>query len=359
MGRPIPPTSEEVSWQLARPQDSLVTSVVAASAICSALATVFVGLRIWSKRLLHGKIRLEINDIFCIVALVFFYGTETVIAVATLYGLGRHVAFIEDIRLVHILALTSENFYPLVLAFLKLSVLSLYRQLFKINVWFHRITWAVSFAVASHNAVVILVSNLQCIPISASWDLTIKGTCIDLSLLGILFYIPNIVSDIVILSMPIPLVLKLQTSRQKKWMLIATFATGGSACIVSIVQLKYIPKLGNTTDETWDHAPIAIIVSVECMIGFLAVSIATYRPLYRYLVTGTSLPQATPNGYRTLIKEPCGAQGSAAKRPYSKDSINRATHRIATRDEVDLMCHVDRDSVWIRVDTDDAVISNS
>ncbi|KAI0860558.1 hypothetical protein F4860DRAFT_478841 [Xylaria cubensis] len=352
MGGPILPTPEEAAWQLARPQDSFVTGLVVTSAICSALATVFVGLRIWSKRLLHGKFRLEINDLFCVAALIFFYGTETVIAVATLYGLGRHVVFIKDTRLVFILALASENFYPLVLTFLKLSVLSLYRQLFKSKVWFYRITWAVSFAVAFQNAVVILVFNLQCIPISAGWDPTIKGTCINVGLFALFFDLSNIVFDFVILAMPVPLVLKLQVSRQKKRMLIATFATGGSACVISIIQLKYISKLSSTSDSTWNNAPVAIVVSIECMIGFLAVCIVTYRPLYRYLFTGTGLARVTPIGYRTLMEEPYRAHISAGERPSSKNLINQSCRGITATNEIELVYHVDRDGVWIRVEND-------
>lgn len=118
MGGPKLPSPEEAARQLARPQDSLVTSQIVASAICPALATVFVVLRIWSKRLLYGKFRLETNDWLCVAALVFlpkqncmskyshvqifFYGNEIVLAVATQYGFGRHIVFIKDARLVQI-----------------------------------------------------------------------------------------------------------------------------------------------------------------------------------------------------------------------------------------------------------------
>jgi hypothetical protein len=115
----------------------------------------------------------------------------------------------------------------MVLALLKLSVLALYRQLFSSSIRFMRITWVMSFIVTSLGIWVVLASNLQCIPIQATWDLTIQGTCINYGLSGLLAYIVNIITDIIILSMPIPLVLGLQVSRQKKWMLIATFATGG------------------------------------------------------------------------------------------------------------------------------------
>jgi hypothetical protein len=52
-----------------------------------------------------------------------------------------------------------------------------------------------------------------------------------------------------------------------------------------------------------DNAPIAIISSIECMVGFLAVSIATYRPLYRYIVEGKT-SSAEASGYSGSIYNP-------------------------------------------------------
>ncbi|KAI0182430.1 hypothetical protein EV127DRAFT_354901 [Xylaria flabelliformis] len=328
MRGPILPTPEEAAWQLVRPQDSFVTSIVAASAICSALATVFVGLRICrlSKQALKPQIFISSKYSFL---QIFFYGTETVIAVATLYGLGRHVVFIKDTRLVFIVGIIS-----LIVSRSKLS----HRTKARI---------AVGFSLRE-----FLPSCNNCIPISASWDLTIKGTCINVGLFALFLDLSNIVSDFVILAMPVPLVLKLQVSRQEKRMLIATFATGGSAYVISIILLKYISKLSSKSDSTWNNAPVAIVVSVECMIGFLAISIATYRPLYRYLFMGTGLPRVTPTGYRTLMEEPCSAHISAGERPLSKNLISQVCHNITATNEIELVYYVDCGGVWIRVDND-------
>jgi hypothetical protein len=354
MGGPVLPSPEEAAWQLSRPEDSLINSIVVSCSICPAFATLFFGLRVWSRRLHHRRYRLELSDWLCLVALVFFIANEVVISLATRYGFGRHIVFITDPRLVQILSLCSENFYAVVLALLKLSVLALYRQLFSSSHRFLRVTWGMSFVVASLGIWVILASDLQCIPIQATWDLTVRGNCINYGLSGLLAYIVNIITDIIILSMPIPLVLKLHVSRQRKWMLIATFATGGSACIVSIVQLRYVPKLGSTADATWDNAPIAIVASVECMIGFLAVSLATYRPLYRHFVLGTSLDtegskQSTGSGYNSNPKSLYSAHVSATPRSRSETLANPSYRGITATDQVELVHHVNESGKWIIV----------
>lgn len=88
-------------------------------------------------------------------------------------------------------------------------------------------TWIVTALVAELALQVSISTNLQCIPISYTWDLSITGKCIDYGKEALAAYIINIVTDLIILSMPIPLVWKLQTSKQKKRGLMVVFAAGG------------------------------------------------------------------------------------------------------------------------------------
>lgn len=102
--------------------------------------------------------------------------------------------------------------------------------------------------------------------------------------------------------------------------------------------------------DSGDNAPIGIVASVECLIGFLAVSIATYRPLYRHFAMSASSPRATPNGYRIPMKDSYSAHVSADNRFFPNGSSNDSSRGITTTDEVELVHHVNRGGVWIRVD---------
>lgn len=53
------------------------------------------------------------------------------------------------------------------------------------------------------------------------------GYCISYGALLLVCTISNIITDFIILLMPIPLILKLQTSRQKKRLIVFTFGMGG------------------------------------------------------------------------------------------------------------------------------------
>ncbi|KAI0455275.1 hypothetical protein F5B21DRAFT_503577 [Xylaria acuta] len=91
---------------------------------------------------------------------------------------------------------------------------------------------------------------LQCIPIAKAYDNLLDGYCIHYGTLSLIVGILNVITDFVILALPIPLVLKLNTSAEKKRVIIITFAAGSSVAIASIVRLVYSPDV-DTIDGLW------------------------------------------------------------------------------------------------------------
>ena len=74
---------------------------------------------------------------------------------------------------------------------------------------------------------IILVVSFGCSPVAYAWDKTITGgTCIDELAFSRYKTIPNILVDIFMLALPLPLVWKLQTSITQKLGLTAVFLTG-------------------------------------------------------------------------------------------------------------------------------------
>ncbi|KAI0449570.1 hypothetical protein F5B21DRAFT_493942 [Xylaria acuta] len=285
MPGPVVPTPEEVAWMLTRPHDSFIPNIIACATISLTAATIFVGLRLWSRRIVRGKLHLDVSDWFAVVAWFVYAAYTASILILTHYGLGKHIVFVTDSRLLGIFTVVAESLYAVTLALLKLSVLAVYRKLFGTSRIFRICTWAVSALVIEWLLQVLLATNLQCIPIAASWDPSLNGNCINYGLEALVAYLINISTDLTILSLPIPIVLKLNASKAQKRRLIISFAAGGSACIVSLVQLAYITKLGAGADLSWTIVPSTLLGDVEMMVGFLATSIATYRPLYQFIFT--------------------------------------------------------------------------
>lgn len=121
----------------------------------------------------------------------------------------------------------NENLYCVCMAFLKFSILSMYGSIFPQRK-FHYCLWAVAAFMTCWAISCAFVAIFQCTPIAFGWDPSIVGgTCVNYGALVLVAGICNIITDFVVLAMPIPLVLKLNLSTQRKRMVIFTFAMGG------------------------------------------------------------------------------------------------------------------------------------
>ena len=116
--------------------------------------------------------------------------------------------------------------YPIACALPKISLCSLYIRLFGIHVWMSRIAKAlIAFLIV--NAIAWLVpSILVCRPISQFWNPEgHQGRCLDYNTFGTWISLPHIMSDLVIMALPLPVLYKQQMKPGKKIGLIFTFLT--------------------------------------------------------------------------------------------------------------------------------------
>ncbi|RWA05230.1 hypothetical protein EKO27_g9876 [Xylaria grammica] len=384
----VTPTPEEIAWMLSRPHDSVVPNIIACGIITFTFSTLFISLRLWSRKIVRGRFALDASDWFAVAAWSIYVPFIVTFILVTRYGGGRHAVFIADPRLLgivrnytmwqfvsqfhplqhinHLLLTTwnalqlyivQENLYAATLACLKFSILSLYRTLFGSSRTFHLCTWAVGALVAEWFLQVVLATNLQCVPLSASWDPDAGGTCINYGVEALVAYIINISTDIIILSMPIPLVLKLNTSKTQKRRLIISFAAGGSACLVSLAQLAYITKLGNDSDSSWSVVPSSLLGAVELMVGFLATSIATYRPLYQFVFvermgrSSGSAADTEPTPYHiSYQKSQFRRDVLVGTGGVSGDFSSESQRGIVVTSHIELTRHNNPPGTWIRVD---------
>lgn len=112
----------------------------------------------------------------------------------------------------------------------KLSALAFYvrifgwrnnpRRLWKIAIWFG------VFLVVSYVVVDVPVTITQCRPIRKYWDQSIPGYCVSRDVVFAAMTCYNILADIYILILPMPLIYKLHMKRPKKLLVAATFVIG-------------------------------------------------------------------------------------------------------------------------------------
>jgi len=146
------------------------------------------------------------------------------------------------------------NFYTATLPFAKISILAFYLRVFEQQKVFKILCYATAAFVAAYATSGVIVIIWSCNPIEASWRLAIAALpttkCVNRPMNYLAQASLNIISDIFIVCLPIPLVWKLQMPIRQRLSLIAVFALGFVVCIISIIRLKSVAFLLTSTDLT-------------------------------------------------------------------------------------------------------------
>ena len=178
---------------------------------------------------------------------------------------------------------------------------------------------------------------LQCVPVNSVWNVSVKGKCINSSVVVFVGAGISILHDVVIILLPVPELKGLPLSLRKRLAVIFMFALGSlyvllvffflkpspsiflvlfiwrvltlsSACVTSMVRLKYLvafqirsldatctyshnfPRDNDTNDETGDSTDVVIWSFLEDYISVICASVIAIRPLLAKYI-----PSSFPN----------------------------------------------------------------
>lgn len=106
-------------------------------------------------------------------------------------------------------------------------------------------------------------------PVHQYWELTAKSNCLNEENLIIAASIISIVNDFFVVSLPIPILWKLQMPVRQRILVTTLFAMGFLICAVGIVKAVYIYRIGQTYDKTWETHPILICCASELDVGIV------------------------------------------------------------------------------------------
>ncbi|MCJ1463094.1 hypothetical protein MMC07_001699 [Pseudocyphellaria aurata] len=200
-------------------------------------------------------------------------------------GAGKHerdLTLSEKILLLKYMTLGLIT-YGLTITAVKISILSLYRRVFN-TVPLKKVTLVVGFLCVTWLCGDVFSTIFFCSPISAAWDpeLVFTNHCRDFQafLLGIT--ISNLLLDVIILCMPLPMIWSLKLSTSKKLEISGIFLLGSFTCIASLIRIVTIGNIreqdfaySSQTPYLWSHLEPATAIWCACLV--------TYRPLFRDL----------------------------------------------------------------------------
>lgn len=102
----------------------------------------------------------------------------------------------------------------------------------------------------------VIVKIRICMPIRKFWDHQAEGSCLSEPSIILADVVVSVVSDLIVLTLPGPLTMKLQMPFKKKMRVMAILGAGGLAFLSSIVRLVLIVLTGSSPDMTYSFMRI-------------------------------------------------------------------------------------------------------
>lgn len=186
----------------------------------------------------------------------------------------------------------------------KTSILIFYLSLAKDTHRFMKIASHVTLAVVLIAGIVLTFLNIfQCNPVGAVFAVTIQdnATCISLVTLYLVSAPVNIITDVAILVLPIPVLTGMRLPTKQKNILVATFLLGIFVTIVDVIRVYYLQeasfqqetpgldsstsivgtRLGDVANFAWTASLSLMWSAVEVNVGIITACIPTLKPLVK------------------------------------------------------------------------------
>ncbi|KAH6646162.1 hypothetical protein BKA67DRAFT_95659 [Truncatella angustata] len=194
-------------------------------------------------------------------------------------GLGRQAISVSQGELEMFLKIlvVSQIIFVTGIALVKLSILLMYLRIFT-SKGFKLVVYIVIVAVAAWWAAITLLSIFQCKPIEKSFRPWIDGQCITLEGAYYGSSVPSIVTDFIILCLPIHQVIKLKTTKTNRAIICFFFATGAFATFASIERFLAVFQVDHL-NGTWTLTVPLGWAMIEQSSAVVSACLPTLRPL--------------------------------------------------------------------------------
>ncbi|KAH7033727.1 uncharacterized protein B0I36DRAFT_362363 [Microdochium trichocladiopsis] len=232
--------------------------------------------------------RFAVDDWLMMVAMFAFTINTVTCVMATIYGLGGHMADVspENIETARMWWFACYPSITVALAFSKISVA--YYLLRITTQHIHRWIIHVALAATTLSSLVFFIITLgQCNPISFTWrKFTGTGTCVDIERVVEIMYAYSsltLFTDLAFTLLPAWLVFHLQMNMKTKIALTLILGMASIASTAVILRFPYIPNFRNP-DFLFAVSNISLWTQVEAGLSIAAGSFATLRPLFRIML---------------------------------------------------------------------------
>ncbi|ORY31789.1 major facilitator superfamily domain-containing protein [Naematelia encephala] len=204
------------------------------------VATVMVLARLVSKWGVTKR-RRDPDDWLVLLAWTFTVALSTSIINATRHGLGKPDDDISNSQLSDIRRniYVFTVFYNPALMATKSAILVLYIRMAAAHPFLRYASWGVMGVVDLAGVVLTFLNLFPCRPLSAAFS-DDDGKCIDLVSLYLSSAPINVLTDLAILLLPLPILTRMRMEWRQKVILVATFIVGGFVTIFDVIRIAYL-----------------------------------------------------------------------------------------------------------------------
>ncbi|KAF4969507.1 hypothetical protein FSARC_3293 [Fusarium sarcochroum] len=307
----------------------LQTTLIIVYSVTFSLATITMILRLYTAGWVVKKMSWDSPLIVLAWAISLVFFITSVKAMPSGFGKHMYNVTVVDLQgyfdLLLVLALT--YIWPPTLT--KLAILVLYHRIIP-NRLFRIAVYLTALSVTAYTVVFTALFAGPCNPQSTG-----SGVC--LNNISVAQAVLNILTDAVLIILPIPVIHHLQMPLKQRATIGALLSLGSGVILASCVRIGYVRKMQNNPDVTWTQASAAVWSSVELNIGIVCNCLATLKPFVRKhlpllasLVGGSSSskpskPIASGNSFHPW-------RGDKASHGYELHSVDRPK-RTATGDQ--------------------------
>ncbi|KAJ5759262.1 hypothetical protein N7520_006418 [Penicillium odoratum] len=273
---------------------------LAVSTVFTSLATILVAIRIYTRMFMVKQ--MGADDYAILVALAFSWGFYGLFVGEVYHGMGADYDIIpHKTYITQMLCFwASIPIYQTSLITTKLSILLQYRRVFSTT---RRMRLACNMLIGFliiYGTWTVISAWVNCVPVAKFWDPTIAGFCFNKEALWFSNSAIHILTDLLILIYPMPVIRSLQLPSRQKFALMGVFALGGFVVITSILRLKSLLVISHSNDPTHDNVGAAEWSAIECNVAIICAALPSIRAfLSKFL---PHIFSTGSNGYRSRTR---------------------------------------------------------
>ncbi|KAJ5546183.1 hypothetical protein N7494_003768 [Penicillium frequentans] len=252
------------------------------TAVLTGIAALIVALRCYAR---FGLMKITGREDWAILgALILSFVYCGLVGGQLHYGMGTHESSLSKHEVQQQLKClwAAIPLYNASLGFTKFSILFQYLRIFPAR-WFRTSCYVIMAIVATYSTWAVVSGYVNCVPVAKFWNQDLPGHCLSFDAVWFFNASMNIVTDVTLLLLPMPLLSALQLPRMQKVALMGVFAIGILVVITSILRLSSLRTVSTSTDTSYSNVGAAYWTAAECNVAIICACLPFLRPIVSVL----------------------------------------------------------------------------